>query len=288
MTLRQALAAARERLVAAGVAPQEAAIDVDLYARTILGWDRARLLTEQQSPVPADLEPRFSEWITRRERREPSAYIVGIREFWGLDFIVTPAVLIPRPETEFVVEESLALVRALAAPRIADIGTGSGCIAVSLAHELPLTHIVASDVSAEALDVARRNAERHGVADRIEFVAASYLGGVEGDFDLIAANPPYVKDGDKAALAADVRYEPDVALFGGTRGLRDIEGVLDTAIAKLRPRGWLVMEFGFGQEDDVRALAASRPMLSVVRVREDLQGLARTAIIQKVAAQMGC
>ena len=287
MTLREALAVAREHLVAAGVAAQEAAIDVDLYARTILGWDRARLITEQQAPVPSDLEPRFSDWIARRARREPSAYIVGVREFWGLDFLVTPSVLIPRPETEFVVEESLALIRALAAPRIADIGTGSGCIAVSIAHELPHAHIVASDVSVEALDVARRNAERHGVADRIEFVAASYLGGVEGDFDLIAANPPYVRDGDKPALAADVRYEPDVALFGGSRGLRDIEGVLDTAIAKLRPHGWLVMEFGFGQEDDVRDLVASRSALEVVRVREDLQGLARTAIIHKVAGQIG-
>ena len=281
VTLREALTAARERLIAAGVAAQDAAIDVDLYARTILGWDRARLITEQQEPIPDDLEPRFSEWIARRARREPSAYIVGVREFWGLDFIVTPSVLIPRPETEFVVEESLALVRALAAPRIADIGTGSGCIAVSLAHELPHAHLVASDVSAEALVVARRNAERHGVADRVELVAASYLGGVEGDFDLIAANPPYVRDGDKPALARDVRYEPEVALFGGSHGLRDIAGVLDTAVAKLRPHGWLVMEFGFGQEDDVRALAGERAALSVVRVREDLQGLARTAIIQR-------
>ena len=283
MTLREALVAAREHLVGAGVAPQEAAIDVDLYARTILGWDRARLLTEHFSPAPPDLEPRLSEWISRRARREPSAYIVGVREFWGLDFIVTPAVLIPRPETEFVVEESLALVRALAAPRIADIGTGSGCIAVSLAHEMTHAHVVASDVSAQALEVARRNAERHGAAGRIEFVATSYLGGIEGDFDLIAANPPYVRDGDKPALAPDVRYEPDVALFGGTRGLRDIEGVLETAVAKLRPHGWLVMEFGFGQEDDVRALVAERSTLDVVRVREDLQGLARTAIIRKVA-----
>jgi len=280
-TLREALVAARDRLVASGVAPQEASIDVDLYARTILGWDRARLLTEQQAPVPADLEPRFSDWIARRARREPSAYIVGVREFWGLDFIVTPAVLIPRPETEFVVEESLALVRPLAGPRIADIGTGSGCIAVSLAHEMPQTHVVASDVSAEALDIARRNAERHGVSARIEFVTASYLGGVEGDFDLIAANPPYVRDGDKPALAPDVRYEPDVALFGGSRGLRDIEGVLDTAVAKLRPHGWLVMEFGFGQEDDVRELVDARPSLRVDHLREDLQGLARTAIIRR-------
>ncbi len=283
MTLHDALAAARNRLVAAGIAPAEAAVDADLYARTILGWDRARLLAEYSSPAPDALEPRFSEWIARREHREPSAYIVGMREFWGLDFTVTPDVLIPRPETEFIVEEALPLVRPLVTPRIADVGTGSGCIAVSLAHELPQSHVVATDVSAEALSVARQNAERHGVLDRIELIATSYLGGVEGDFDLIVANPPYVRDGDKQALARDVRYEPDVALFGGAAGLRDIEGVLETAASKLRPHGWLVMEFGFGQEDDVRELAAARPSLRVDRVREDLQGLARTAIIQRSA-----
>jgi len=281
VTLRDVLTHARSRLIAAGSSPEEATVDVDLYARTILGWDKARLITEQSLPAPPELEPRFSEWIARREQREPSAYIVGIREFWGLDLIVSPAVLIPRPETEFVVEEALALVQGLAAPRIADIGTGSGNIAVSLAHSLPTARVVATDVSPEALAVAQRNADRHGVADRVEFIATSYLGGVEGDFDLITANPPYVRDGDKPALARDVRYEPDVALFGGTAGLRDIEGVLDTALAKLRLHGWLVMEFGFGQEDDVRALAAARPSLRVDHVREDLQGLARTAIIQR-------
>ena len=129
--------------------------------------------------------------------------------------------------------------------------------------------------------MALSNAERHGVADRIEFVATSYLGGIDGDFDLIAANPPYVRDRDKSALTREVHFEPDVALFGGDSGLRNIEGVLDTAIAKLRPRGWLVMEFGFGQEDDVRALVETRPMLRFARAREDLQGLARTAIIQR-------
>lgn len=281
MTLHEALAAARARLVSAGIPPDEAAVDVDLYARTILGWDRARLLTEWSSPMPPALEPQFSGWIARREQREPSAYIVGAREFWGLDFIVSPAVLIPRPETELIVEEVLALARAIASPRIADIGTGSGCIAVSLAHELSRSRVVATDVSEEALAIARANAERHGVADRIEFVAASYLGGVEGDFDLIAANPPYVRDGDKSALARDVRYEPEVALFGGTAGLRDVEGVLETAVAKLRSHGWLVMEFGFGQEDDVRTLVEARPALRLDRMREDLQGLARTAIIQR-------
>jgi release factor glutamine methyltransferase len=281
VTLQETLTAARDRLIAAGIRPDEATVDVGLYARTILGWDRARLLTDAADPAPAALEPRFSEWLARRERREPTAYIIGMREFWGLELEVTPAVLIPRPETELVVEEALALLRTVPGARVADVGTGSGCIAVALAHELPDAHLVATDVSADALAVARRNAERHQVADRVELVAASYLGGVEGDFDLIAANPPYVRDGDKPALAADVRHEPDVALFGGRTGLRDVEAVLDTAIAKLRRHGWLVMEFGFGQDEDVERLVADRPGLRLDHIRQDLQGIPRTAIIQR-------
>ena len=280
-TLHQTLAEARARLVAAGITPGEAAIDVDVYARAILGWDRATLLTNQSSPAPAALQPRFSEWIDRRIRREPTAYIVGSREFWGLEFEVTPDVLIPRPETEFIVEEALSILRPLHGARVADLGTGSGNIAVSIARELPDCHVVATDVSADALAVAQRNAERHGVAPRVQFFATSYLGGVEGDFDLIAANPPYVREGDKPALAADVRHEPDVALFGGATGLRDLEAVLDTAVAKLRRNGWLVMEFGFGQDEDVEKLVAARPALRLERIRQDLQGIPRTAIIQR-------
>jgi release factor glutamine methyltransferase len=283
VTLREQLAAARARLVAAGIAPEEAAIDVDVYARTILNWDRARLLTEQAAPPRPQLEPTFSQWVERRTHHEPTAYITGVREFWGLDFRVSPAVLIPRPESEFIVEESLALLETTAGPRIADIGTGSGNIAVSIAHARPDAHLVATDVSATALAVALENAERHGVADRIQFVATSYLGGVEGDFDLIAANPPYVREIDRAALGRPVRHEPEVALFGGADGLRNVEGVLDTAAAKLHGRGWLVMEFGFGQEEEVRALIDQREDFRFDRFRTDLQGLARTAIIQRLA-----
>jgi release factor glutamine methyltransferase len=282
LTLHERLAEARGLLVSAGIRPDEAAIDVDLYARTILGWDRARLLTAQQGAAPPALEPRFSEWVARRARREPSAYIVGAREFWGLEIEVTPAVLIPRPETELIVEEAVALVRGRHEPRVADVGTGSGCIAVSIAHECPNCRVVATDVSRDALEVARRNAGRHGVADRIAFVDTAYLDGVAGQFDLIAANPPYVKDGDKPMLGAGVRHEPEVALFGGAEGLRDIAGVLDAAVEKLGPSGRLVMEFGYGQEEAVERLVAARGALELVRVRADLQGIPRTAIIRRL------
>ena len=275
------LARARERLVAAGIQPDEAAIDVDVYARTILGWDKATLLANLREPAPASLEPRFSDWLTRREHREPTAYIVGSREFWGRSFLVTPAVLVPRPETEFIVDEALALVRDVAAPRIADIGTGSGILAVTLAAELPSATVVATDVSDEALDVARENARRIAVAGRITCVRTSYLDAIDGVFDLVVANPPYVRDGDKSALARDVRHEPDVALFGGPDGLRDVGGVLDAAVAKVKPRGWFVMEFGYGQEDDVRGLVAARESLRLDHIRHDLQGIARTAVVQR-------
>jgi release factor glutamine methyltransferase len=295
VTLQHKLAEGRARLVAAGISEPEAAVDVELYARTILGWDRARLLVDRAGPVPDTLEPRFSEWLARRERREPSAYIVGTREFWGLDFAVTPSVLIPRPETEFIIEEALAIVGSGGLPaqrqvrgpsgarrlRVADIGTGSGCLAVTIAGELPECRVVASDVSAHALVVAQANARRHAVVDRITFVRTSYLDGVAVSFDLIVSNPPYVRDGDKPALSRDVRHEPDLALFGGADGLRDIEGVLRAAVRHLEPGGWFVMEFGYGQDDAVRDLVATRAELRLERIRNDLQDIPRTAIIRR-------
>ena len=281
MTLYDRLAQARARLAEAGIADAEASIDVELYARTILGWDKGRFLMEQKRPAPATLEPTFSEWVERRIQREPTAYIVGYREFWGLDFTVTPAVLIPRPETESIVDEAIARGHALSAPRIADIGTGSGCIAVALALELPEARLIATDVSEDALAVARMNARRHRVSDRIEFLRTSYLGGVDPGFDLITANPPYVRDRDKPGLSREVRHEPDVALFGGLEGLRDISGVLSAASEALVKGGWLIMEFGYGQEPEVEALIHTQPALRLDRVQPDLQGIPRTAIIQR-------
>ena len=283
MRLYERLAAAREQLVRAGIQPSEAAIDVDLYARTILKWDRARLLLHHHSPVPETLEPQFSDWLARRERFEPSAYIVGEREFWGLEFYVTPAVLVPRPETELIVEATVAIAQRLDGQplRVVDIGTGSGCIAVSVGHEIRRCTVVATDVSKDALLVARRNAQRHAVNGRIHFVCTSHLDGVNGTFDVITANPPYVRTVDKGGLSPDVLQEPHVALFGGRTGLHHIDAVLAAASHALRPGGWLIMEFGFGQEDAVRHLVSERPSLSMEGTRADLQGLARTAIIQR-------
>jgi release factor glutamine methyltransferase len=286
VTLHETLTAARQRLVAAGIAENEAAIDVDVYARTILGWDRARLLTEQQAPVPAALEPRFSEWLSRREQKEPSAYILGSREFWGLDFEVSPAVLIPRPESEFIVEEALASMNGKAAggnraPRVADVGTGSGCIAVAIAHTVPGARVVATDISGDALAVARRNAQRNGVGDRVDFIETSYMDGIEGPFDVITSNPPYVKEQDRQYITrAVVRYEPHVALFGGEDGLSGVRALLDAARFRLAPGGWLIFEFGLGQDDEISELVAGYAEYRLDRIRADLQGIPRTAVVQ--------
>jgi release factor glutamine methyltransferase len=281
LTLNQTLTQARARLVAAGIAADEAAIDVDLYARTILGWDRARLIVEQQAAPPVALEPQFSQWIARREQREPTAYIIGKREFWGRDFEVSPSVLIPRPESEFIVEEAVERLRHVPAPRIADVGTGSGCIAVSIALDLPRAHVTATDISGKALQVARANAERLGVSDRITFVETSYLDGLDGTFDAVVSNPPYVKDEHKALVhRAVVKYEPHVALFGGADGLTGLRAVLDGAGQRLVPGGWVIMEFGDGQDDDVRELVGRYPRYRLLDIKEDLQGIPRTAVVQ--------
>jgi len=279
--LRDALGLARDKLIGVGIPPDEAAIDAELFARTILGWDRVRILTESNQVMPDGLEPKFSAWVDRRSTREPSAYITGVREFYSLDFEVTPAVLIPRPETEIIIEAALPLIVRKLDARVADIGTGCGNIAVTLAHEARKASIVATDVSADALTVAKKNAARHGVFNRIEFVNTPYLDGVPGEFDLIAANPPYVRETDKPGLSPTVLHEPHVALFGGVNGMRDIEGVLEAAVGKLRLGGWLIMEFGFGQEDEVRDRVARHDDLRFDRVVADLQGLPRTAVITR-------
>ena len=281
ISLHEVLAAARTGLTAAGVAPAEAALDVDLYTRTLLGWDRARLLTALPGPVPDGLEPGLSTWTARRGRGEPTAYILGTKEFWGLELVITPSVLIPRPETEFIVEEARALLEGHTAPRVADVGTGSGCLAIALASEIADARIVASDVSLPALEIARGNSARHGVADHVTFIETSFLDGVDERFDLIMANPPYVREGDRPGLSRPVLHEPDVALFGGDSGLHAIAGTLDAAVELLHPGGWLVMEFGYGQDEDVAALVAVRQALRLDHMRHDLQDIPRTAVIQR-------
>jgi release factor glutamine methyltransferase len=272
--------AARERLIRAGVPPDQAAIDAEVLARHVLGWDRAKYLASRQEPFPPAAAAQFDAAVAQREARVPVAYITGHREFWGREFEVSPAVLIPRPETELILEEALRFLSDAAGNwRIADVGTGSGCLAICLAHERPQAAVVATDLSTEALAVAGRNADRVGVSSRIRFAHTSLLAGFSGPFDLIVANPPYIPRAHEATLPPDVRdHEPEVALFGhGDDGLDDVRALLRQSAERLAPRGRLMMEFGYGQSAAVRA-GSEQAGLEVVTILKDLQGHERTLV----------
>jgi release factor glutamine methyltransferase len=276
-TLHERIAVARRTLIAAGFSPGDAAIDAEVLAREVLGWDRATLLTRGREPAAPTFIAEFDAAVRRRAAREPVAFITGHREFWGLDLEVTRDVLIPRPESELVVQAALEQLAGHGAVRILDIGTGSGCLAIALATELPGARVVATDVSHRALDVARRNARRHGIAARVQFVCAHLLDAVRGPFDLVVSNPPYVPAG--AELPVDVAaYEPATALYAGDDGLAVLRELLAAAPAHLSDRGSLIVEFGFGQAESVRELARNAAWRKV-SIRNDLQGIPRVAVL---------
>ena len=273
--------AARERFIRAGIPPDQAAIDAEVLARHARGWNRATYLTRRDEPLAADAAAAYEGLVVRRERREPVAYITGSREFWNLEFLVTPAVLIPRPESEFIVEAALArLCDKRRAWAIADVGTGSGCLAITLAHELSGARVIATDISRDALDVARENAARFGVGDRVTLVESSLLDNAPGPFDLIVANPPYVPSSQSPTLSPDVRdYEPPQALYGhGDDGLDEARALLAQAPSRLALNGVLLMEFGFSQADAVRVAVGQVPSLEPIEILRDLQGHERTLV----------
>jgi release factor glutamine methyltransferase len=277
------VAAARQRLRDAGISQVESDLDARLLAQHVLGWTTERFFTDAHGTEPAGFTPQYETLVARRVTREPLAYIVGMREFWGLALEVSPDVLIPRPATELIVEVVLEQFCERSAPiAIADVCTGCGCVAVAIAHERPAARIVASDISREALAVARRNASRHGVADRITFTHGDLLDGIGGAFDAIVANPPYVVDRAGPALQPEVRdHEPSVALYGGAEGLDLVTRLVSDAPDRLRPGGLLVFEFGLGQDVEVEELLARTPALTLLGMRRDLQGIARTAVAQR-------
>jgi release factor glutamine methyltransferase len=280
-SVAERLAAARGRLEAAGLDPADAALDAEVLARHALGWDRATLLARSRENEPLEFPAVYDALIARRIAREPVAQIVGVREFWDRDFEVTRDVLVPRPETEIIIEEALEFARQHPCRRVIDVGTGSGCLAVTIACELPNVRVTATDVSEAALAVARRNAQRHGVADRVTLVRADVLEGIDEMADLIVANPPYVPESDAAQMPPEVvRYEPHQALFGGPTGLEVIGRLFAQAPARLAPGGRLVVEFGFGQSDSVSNLARKAGW-NIERIREDLQGIPRTIVLRR-------
>jgi release factor glutamine methyltransferase len=278
------VSAARQRLRDAGITPTESDLDARLLAQHVLGWTTERFLTDAREPVPEGFTPQYDALVARRVTREPLAYIVGMREFWGLELEVTPDVLIPRPATELIVEAMQELFPDRSVPLfIADVCTGCGCVAVAIAHERPTTTVKGTDISRPALEVARRNAARHGVGDRVTFTHGDLLEGFTGTFDAIVANPPYVIDRAGPALQPEVRdHEPPVALFGGADGLALVTRLVAAAPSRLRPGGYLVFEFGLGQDVEIEELLDASPELTLVGLRRDLQGIARTAIAKRL------
>lgn len=285
MTVSELVSRARERLLAGGVPADEAPGDAEVLARDALGWDLTRYTVGRGEAPSPDFAARYDTLIARRLTREPVSQIVGHREFWGLDFEVTRDVLTPRPETELAVQAVLDVCTQAGAPKsapiVVDIGTGSGCIAIAVARELPLARLIASDVSLAALKVARRNAARHGVGKRIAFICSEAIPPSD-DVEIVVSNPPYIPIGERASLAPEVRdYEPPNALFGGTDGLEFFRRLLDNLPGSLTENGRLIVEAGYDQAARIKALADPR-FWSFERSYRDLQGIERVLVFEAV------
>lgn len=253
-------------------------LDAEVLLAHVRGCQRILLYATFDDVVPDDQRSRFRELVKRRAAGEPVAYLVGSREFFSLPFTVSPAVLVPRPETEGLVVRGIDLVKSAQAPRIVDVGTGSGAIAVALAKQLPQATLAATDISAVALEVARSNAARHGVAERIVFVESDLLASprLAGPWNLIVSNPPYVREDEFVNLPRDVReYEPRAALVAGPRGVEVIERLAAEAAGRLEPGGWLLIEAGPTVAAAVEAILAGTPGLIPEPTLKDLAGLPR-------------
>jgi release factor glutamine methyltransferase len=248
----------------------------------VLGRDRGFLITRADDLITESEVETFESLIARRVAGEPTQYLTGHQEFFKLDFEVTPAVLIPRPETELIVEAVLELIDLKASSNLADICTGSGCIAISLLHEMPHLRCVAGDISRAALEVTFRNAHAHNVADRLTLVESDCFAALATgeQFDVITSNPPYVSDDELRELQVEVRFEPQAALAGGPDGLEIIRRLLVEARSFLKPNGYFIFEIGFGQRDAVEKLIDTR-MWRLFEVRADLQGIPRTFVLQR-------
>ena len=282
-TIAETLKLASQQLREAAVAND--LLDAQTLLAEALGKDRTYLIVNFNEQLSDELLADYQRLIARRASGEPLQYITGHQQFFGLEFEVTPAVLIPRPETELIVEEVIRLVEAykIAEPVIVDVGTGSGCIAITLARELEDAEVTAGDISEAALEIARRNAAKHELADRVEFVNSDLLTAFpETQFaDFILSNPPYVAAHELPTLQREVRdWEPHTALTDNNDGLSFYHRLLAGAPARLKPGGVLICELGFGQSEAVSAMADSQ-VWSEVRLLDDLQGIPRTLALRR-------
>lgn len=275
-TVRALLAWTADYLTKKGV--ESARLEAQILLAHVMGCPRIELVARSHDEPTEAERARFKELINRRVEGWPVAYLVGRREFYLLAFEVSPAVLIPRPDTETLVLEALNRLKGQPSPAVLDLGTGSGCIAVSLAHQCPGARVTAVDISPDALAVARRNAEQHGVADRVAFLGGDLFAPLPAGatFDLIVSNPPYIAPGELAGLAPEVRdHEPRVALDGGPDGLAFYRRIAADAGRFLKPGGLLLVEVGWTQEPAVRTIFEGRPELTAGPSVKDRAGRPR-------------
>jgi release factor glutamine methyltransferase len=271
---------------------ETARLDAECLVAAGLGCPRWHLILEPTRRLsPAEFS-RILRLLQRRERREPLAYVLGVREFWSLPMAVSAGVLVPRPETETLVEAALAAWGEMkatsreAGPTIVELCTGSGAVAIALATELPAARVLATDVSWRALRVARANATRHGVAERIEFLRGDLWRAVNGQtpagsVDLVAANPPYIRSPELATLMPEVQWEPRLALDGGADGLRVLRQIVASSPDRIRPGGFLLLEVGTDQAEAVGALLAASGRFEPARLRLDLAGRPRVVVARR-------
>ncbi len=259
---------------------QRSRADATLLLLHALQCSRAQLLAQPERILLPDEERIYREHLHERADGRPIQYITGEQEFWGLPFSVTPDVLIPRPETEHLVEAAIERLRAHPAPRIVDVGTGSGAIAVALAHALPQARITALDISEAALSVAQKNAARNRVAERIRWLHSDLLNSVlQENFDAVISNPPYIAEAERATLSSEVRdFEPSLALFAGPTGVEIYERLIPQASRVLLPGGWLLLEMGHTQQPAIEKLLAGWQQIVFV---PDLQSIPRVVVAHK-------
>ncbi len=272
-SIAAAVARGAARLRDTGAAADDAAIDAGVVARHLLGWSLTDWLTHNKTPATPEFLEAFDALIARRMNREPVAYLIGRREFYGREFRVTPGVLIPRPETEGLVDEALRHIPDGIPMRVLDIGAGSGCVAITLSLERPRLDVTSTDLADDALAVARRNNTDLGA--NVTFVRADLFPEADAPWDLIVSNPPYVPGRDRDSLMPDVRdHEPALALFGGDDGLNVVRRLVTDAGPRLRAGGVLCLEVGAGQQTAVTALLHAAGFTQVAW-RNDLQGIPR-------------
>jgi release factor glutamine methyltransferase len=280
--LKQALTEAVQQLESSDVGSPR--LNAETLLMFVLGVNPAYLYGHPERQLSTEEQARYDEVIAQRARDVPSQYITGHQEFWGLDFLVSPAVLIPRPETEHLVETVLELAREVSNPRIVDVGTGSGCVALALAHEVKNAEICGVDLSVEALEIACANAARLQLDNRVRFLQSNVLDALADrhNFDFVVSNPPYVGHNEADKVQRSVfKYEPRIAVFAGDNGLDVIRPLIKQAHATLKQGGWLAMEIGYSMCDAVLTLLDSA-VWEEPKVVPDLQGIPRVIVARKL------